>query len=478
MKHAIASLRFSLEEGRPYYLQLVDQIQESIAAGKLALGDKLPSSRALSASLGVSRSTTTKAYDQLLCEGILVSEEKRGVFVAAQLNMNVPGNALSSSQHSQKDSPSRSNEWFFDSGSDVSVFPTKEWAASMRRSWLKPDLTLLQGGYLTGLPDLKVAVADYLFRVRGLQCLPEQVVITAGNRDALMLLQHTLNHLCASPDWWIENPTYTPIRQLFHSQKNKPGYIPIDDEGAGFVPDKAKSNVAILTPNRQYPLGIKMNSARRHQWLQKLQHSDWWLIEDDYDNEFVYQGRSDVPLFQSASLYKEAADKVFFVGSFSKVLFRGLRLGFMVVPLKHLDLIQNSQKRLGSSSSLAIQPAIADYMMNGSFDRHLNRMRRHYRLKRDFLLALLEKYLSDYCTWEKPNNGMHMIVYFKSLSDAQAKTLDQKMMEQGGKWSWLHEHYAKSASVPKALVLGFTAISKERMEKGVMLIVQCLRAKP
>lgn len=495
MKYAIGSLRFSLDEdGEPYYQQLIIQIQQGIVSGELSVGDKLPPTRFLAESLGVSRSTTSRAYDQLLAEGILISKEKRGVFVSA---LPMVGRRVLSSSDVKKanqkvENNQKTKKFGFDAGVDVSVFPTKEWATSMRRSWLNPDLALLQGGYSTGYPDLKDAIVDYLYRVRGLECVAEQIIVTAGNRDSLILLQHALTSTLESKkqtlkttsiSWWLESPTYPPMREVL-SQKDKVHSIHIDDEGpclpedGPFLLEDRPVNVGIITPNRQYPLGVGISSQRRQQWLQKLQElsSDWWLVEDDYDNEFVYQGRSDVPFMQTASIHEKARDRVFFVGSFSKVLFRGLRLGFIVAPIKQIDLIKQSQATLGSSSSLPIQPAVADFMIQGSFDRHINRMRRHYRIKRDFLLALLDEKLSLWFEWKKPRGGMHILIEFKAsvLNAFPYECLDTRiaseLLLQNVHLSTLSSHYVDQTITRQGFVLGFSGPTESAMSKVVYVL--------
>ncbi|MEP0072645.1 MAG: PLP-dependent aminotransferase family protein [Marinomonas sp.] len=492
MKYAMGSLRFSLDEdGAPYYQQLITQIQQGIVSGELSVGDKLPSTRFLAESLGVSRSTTSRAYDQLLAEGVLVSKEKRGVFISAlpMVGRRKPSSddKRASQSRSQRQQTKKSS---FDAGVDVSVFPTKEWATSMRRSWLNPDLDLLQGGYPTGYPDLKEAIVDYLYRVRGLECAVEQIIVTAGNRDSLILLQHAITSLLEpqpsetakkrAVTWWLESPTYPPMREVL--SQNNIHNIAIDEDGP-CLPEDAAINVGIITPNRQYPLGTNISSKRRQEWLQKLQQSssEWWLVEDDYDNEFVYQGRSDVPFMQTASIHETARDRVFFVGSFSKVLFRGLRLGFIVAPLKYLDLVRQSQATLGSSSSLPIQPAVADFMLQGSFDRHINRMRRHYRIKRDFLLALLDDKLSEWFDWKKPRGGMHILIEFKAdvLSAFPETCLDARIASElrlrNACFFTLSSHYVDQASSRQGFLLGFSGPSESTMSKLVGELENWLR---
>lgn len=483
MKYAMGSLRFSLDEdGAPYYQQLITQIQQGIVLGELSVGDKLPSTRFLAESLGVSRSTTSRAYDQLLAEGVLISKEKRGVFVSALTMVGRRKPSANDKRASQsKRQSQQTKKLSFDAGVDVSVFPTKEWAASMRRSWLNPDLDLLQGGYSTGYPDLKEAIVDYLYRVRGLECTAEQIIVTAGNRDSLILLQHAITSLLESQSsetaekeavtWWLESPTYPPMREVL-SPKSNIHNIAIDEDGP-CLPEEAAINVGIITPNRQYPLGTNISSKRRQEWLQKLQQSssEWWLVEDDYDNEFVYQGRSDVPFMQTASIHETARDRVFFVGSFSKVMFRGLRLGFIVAPLKHMDLVRQSQATLGPSSSLPIQPAVADFMLQGCFDRHINRMRRHYRIKRDFLLALLDDKLSEWFDWKKPRGGMHILIEFKpAVLNAFPELCLDAVIASDLRLQNLHlftlsSHYVETPSPRQGFLLGFSGPSESTMEK-------------
>ncbi|PYF80498.1 GntR family transcriptional regulator [Marinomonas alcarazii] len=489
MKHGIGSVRFSLDdEGAPYYQQLIEQIQQGIVSGALSVGDKLPSSRLLAGSLGVSRSTTSRAYDQLIAEGILTSEEKRGVFVAALPMVN-----QSVTKQFRADFLSRSTlstKWAFDSGADVSVFPTKEWAASMRRSWLNPDMTVLQGGYATGYPDLKAEIADYLYRVRGLDCSAEQIIVTAGSRDSLFLLQHAITALegaaGSSMKWWFEEPTYPPIRQAI-SASVKTGDLYIDDDGPCLPESEQISNVAIVTPNRQYPLGVNISVARRQQWLQALHNdsSSWWLVEDDYDNEFIYQGRSNVPFMQTASMHEQARDRVFFVGSFSKVLFRGLRLGFIVAPTRHVAALHKSQRVLGTSASLPMQPAVADFMQQGHFNRHVNKMRRHYRFKRDFLIQLLERQLGAWFEWRKPRGGMHVLIILKSsvVSALSSKTaldqhIAQDLAQQGIELSPLSSHYSDAHCASRlGFLLGFSGAKDETMVHIVVALEHWFKKK-
>lgn len=462
MNHSLASLTFHLEaEAGAYYQQLIDQVKSGIRQLRLNPGDKLPSSRQLAATLGVSRSTVARAYDALLAEGFLVSEAKRGLFVAASARV-----LLNTAQPVRRDLRVEQTPILTcDSGADTAAFPSRDWAASMRRSWLNPDLKVLEGTYSGGYPPLREAIADYLYRVRGVSCSPDQVFVTSGNRDALSVLQHTLDSQTENAYWLLENPSYRPMRALLSHRASGLGTLEVDSEGARLPQQSDSQHVAVITPNRQYPLGISMSPARRQAWLKALQNTpSLWLIEDDYDNEYLYQGRMGVPLMQA-----DTQGRSFLVGSFSKVLFRGLRLGFVVVPPGQIERFRASQHALGASASLPIQPVLADFMRHGRFDRHLNRMRRHYRLKRDRLLALLTDHLAPWLDWQAPHGGMHIRVMLRvdwltTRTPARwDRLIADALADDNVRLEVLSDHYATPDAGEQGFILGFSNPSEATM---------------
>lgn len=461
----IASLALSLDvvSAVPLYEQLRQQLLQAVEQDRLQAGDRLPSSRSLALSLGVSRSVVMQTYDQLICEGVLLSQPKRGVYIATTkwiqpqrrtaMIVKPPREILA-----------------FNSGVDVSQFPSKAWASSMRRAWLNPEPELLTGGFIGGYPPLQQAIVEYLYALRGLECQPEQIILVSGNRDALALLQHALRH--EVEQWLLESPAYPPIREAF--PETQTAHLTVQ-ENDFFPPLKKLRWGAVLTPSRQYPLGFSYSSLAREAWLEALELQHGYIIEDDYDNEFLYQGKGTLPLAQAALRRGAARDRVFYIGSFSKVMFRGLRLGFIVVPLSQVTRLQSSQQALGQSAALPTQPALADFMNSGAFYRHLNRMRRHYRHKRDVLLRLLECHLARWFEWEKPKGGMHIIAYVKAAYalDHWCSGLDQLCREQDLQLSWLDSHYVEKANTPKGLVLGFTGVSEAQLTKMIMLLAHC-----
>ncbi|SBS29108.1 HTH-type transcriptional regulatory protein GabR [Marinomonas aquimarina] len=459
----IASLSLSLEEnGTPRYQQLRQQLLMAMDQGRLQEGDQLPSSRALAQMLGVSRSVVVQAYEELIAEGVLTTQPKRGVFVAQHTLLQAPRS------RAVKTAADASYERF-DSGVDVSVFPNKKWAASMRRAWLNPDPKLLKGEYEAGYPPLQRAICDYLYALRGLECVPEQVLLVAGNHDALTLLQHTLAD--DVEQWLLENPTYPPLRESFAAQTCQ--VLPVSEQGCA-PPTTRLAWAAVLTPNRQYPLGICANPTTRDAWLNALADGHNFVIEDDYDNEFLYQGGLSKPWFQAAQHRPGTCERVFYIGSFSKVLFRGLRLGFIVAPLSQVSALRHSQKELGLFASQTLQPVVADFMVNGAFYRHLNRMRRHYRAKRDYLLQLLAAHLHPWFVWHKPNGGLHIVTYVKEefSSEQWCRELNGGCLQSGLRLSWLQQHYAEQETAPKGLVLGFSAPTEEQLQAWIKRIAE------
>ena len=506
VSNAILTLSIDDSVGKPRYLQLLEQLKKLITSKALKAQDKLPSSRELAGLLGVSRSTSVKCYDILISEGYLLSKPKCGVFVADLIPCEIVSASVTiplKQTHSPALQALNGNGLTsLDSGVDVTVFPHKAWAASMRRSWLKPDAGVMRGLYSDGLPQLKHYLASYLASLRGLECDAEQIIITAGNRDALSILTHALiaqdtqnNHQV-----WLENPCFRAMSQFFNWLGSPLNPLTVDSDGAQlpqFIKTEESTQLALITPNRQYPLGLVMSSVRRQKWLSLLasmnsnigtldEKQGLWLIEDDYDNEFIYQGRMGVPLMNL-----DTSQSTFLVGSFSKVMFRGLRLGFIVAPKRQAQNIIMSQQKLGSSASLPMQSALLDFMETGAFASHLRRMRRHYLEKRNFLEACLNQGLEEYCEWQKTSSGMNTVIYIKNnwlqkypiiqrqggfKSDLLLdEYIAEKLAENAILLSLLSQHYFDKTDLKQGFVLGFSEPNKASIEKVINRLLGVFR---
>lgn len=507
-RNNISSLQFLLsKDSGPLYQQLYQQIVTHIQQGRLMAEDRLPGSRVLSDTLGVSRSTVVNTYDKLIAEGVLISRSKRGIYVSDDacllLEQHKADQEHAEPIHVQETTPLIS----FNSGIDADAFPQQAWLKSMRASWRTPDPMVLGDNCPTGLPALKRAVADYLYQLRGLSCSPEQILITAGSRDALTLIRHALEKAESGVFWQCENPTYPPIRELVRSWRQpeqQQTVLSVDTEGCVTParPEQTQMKVTqkrvaqkratatVLTPNRQYPTGVAMSSTRRQEWMNYLLQGQGWLIEDDYDNEFHYNGKSGIPLMQV-----DRSGRVLFVGSFSKVLFRGLRLGFIVASRELYPLLQQSRIELGGSAALPMQPVVAEFMQNGEFARHINRMRRHYRQKRDYLLNLCEKNLSQWFDWQQPQGGMHLLIFLKPCLVVPPEIGDQPLEQVVSETMLRHrirmqplsghyyhdfrpgltgEHEADGREIPQGFVLGFTGPDEQTLTHMIESLARTL----
>ncbi|GAA0362426.1 PLP-dependent aminotransferase family protein [Bowmanella denitrificans] len=468
---AVLSISLNSQARTALYQQLQAALRQLIQSQRLRPGERLPSSRELAQVLEISRTSALKAYDNLIAEGFLLSLPKRGIYVSD----NLPTIDLCGETSRPTDNLSPLT-LAFDSVADVRHFPSRQWAACLRRSWLNPDPGLMMGQHPSGWPAFKQQVADYLRDLRGLDCSAEQVLITAGNRDALTILVQAL--LKDDTPIWLENPCYVQMASLFALLGKPARAIALDEQGA-IVPDGC-FGMAVITPNRQYPLGTVMSPSRRQDWLTQQQvmakrNKPLWLIEDDYDSEFIYQGRAHVPLMQL-----DGSQSTFFVGSFSKVLFRGLRLGFILAPPAQVQRLKDSQYFLGSSSALGMQPALADFMLGGEFASHLRRMRRFYLNQRDLLLNTLAC-LTPWLTFEKNTGGMHLVAYLKSPWQTLAKdgkAWDAKVAERaeqlGLKLNCLSAHYFQGNPI-SGFVLGYSQLDETQMKYAVGLFKQCLQ---
>ncbi|MGH3145626.1 MAG: PLP-dependent aminotransferase family protein, partial [Rubrobacter sp.] len=333
----------------PYYRQLYEGVRSAILSGLLPVGTRLPSTRTLATELGVSRTTAVTAFDQLLAEGYLEGKVGSGTFVAGSL----PDDLLSVRERVECESgPARSGRRLSGRGAMLAAtpatavrdrgsprafrpgvpaldeFPYAVWRRISGKVWRRPSGGLLGYGDPAGYWPLREAISGHLRTARGVRCLPEQVIVVSGSQQALDLAARVL--LDPGDAVWVEDPGYTGARGALSGAGARLVPVPVDGEGLEVekgIEREPDARLACVTPSHQYPLGVTMNLGRRLVLLGWAGSSGAWVVEDDYDSEYRYTGR---PLEALQGL--DTGERVLYVGTFSKVLFPALRLGYLVVP--------------------------------------------------------------------------------------------------------------------------------------------------
>ena len=464
---ALLSLGVSRSEDVPAYQQIHEQIRRLILERRLAGGLRLPSSRALAEQLGVSRTTATAAYDELAAEGYVQSRRGAGVYVAADL----PDDYLAIRQHkagatkgpavSAKKPPLDRS---FEVGRpDAEAFPSRLWSQLLARSARRDMPALLREPAPNGLPSLREAIARHLRDFRGLACDGRQVLITSGVREALELLCQAL--LAPGAAVIMEDPGYQAARQLFAARGHDVLSVPVDDQGLAVDPEGEAfraAGMALVTPSRHYPLGMPLSAARRLALLDWADRQGAWIIEDDYDSEYRYSGR---PLDALMSL--DRSGRVIYLGSFSKVMFRGLRLGFLVVPDSLVETCAKAQSNLGPQAALVAQPAMASFIAEGHLATHLRRTRRLYAERLKTLQRILAEAFSDVLEPLPQDGGMHVVCELRAALTARCsdRPLCNRAADAGLALTPLSPHYVDNRA-RQGLLLGFTGAEKEAMRSA------------
>lgn len=482
-------LTLGLDRGGPVplYRQLYEQMRDLILCGRMGPGARLPSSRALAQDLGISRNTVSGAFDQLFAEGYIDSQVGSGSFVSMQLSQMTPsakppngrvrqrkrgmskrGSALSAMHATSK----VRHAAFSPSLPDTENFPFKEWTRLMSRTWRHPDATMLRAGDPAGYLPLRRAIANYLATARAVDCAAEEIIIVSGAQQAISLAAHVL--LDEGDPALIEDPGYPGISGALLGAGARLQPVPLDDQGFDvraaekLAPDAYLASVA---PSRQYPMGLTMSLPRRLELLDWAARVDGWIIEDDYNSEYRYTGK---PLASLQGLDRDG--RVVYLGSFSKVLFPSLRLGYLVVPPDLVENFRKARRALDDHPSILAQPALASFIENGMFAAHLRRMRKLYESRQQALLRASERYLSGLLQIEAADAGMHLIAY---PSDDLARRMDdieatRRAAAMGISVYPLSSFYANPKQGLQGLLLGYAAVPEDQMEAAVRTLAAAL----
>jgi GntR family transcriptional regulator / MocR family aminotransferase len=411
----------------PIYLQLYRRYLEAIASGKLMPGDRVPSVRSLASELNLARGTVEVAYQMLANEGYFLAQGAAGTIISPLLKSLTE----SGSKKTKSSSPYQS-EYFQPLANESSpfrlglpaldAFPRKAWARLSGRNLRTLGTSAMTFPDPTGYEPLRRAIATYLGVSRGISCSHEQVFVTAGYRGALELVRQAL--LKPGNVGWFEDPGYIFARQYLEMAGMHLEPIPVDEEGLNVQIGQqraAQARFVVVTPTHQSPLGMALSLPRRLELLDWASRSKAWIIEDDYDSEFRYHGR---PLPALKSLDRD--ERVLYTGTFSKVLFPGLRLAYLVVPASQIGKFRDTLNYLPGPGSIFPQAMVADFMDQGHFGRHLRKMRSLYATRRSYLVDALEDSMGQHLHIQPQAGGIHVLAHLnQQLNDRSIATAAQ-----------------------------------------------------
>ena len=464
----LADTPFVVDRGSsvPLFRQLYERTRAAIASGRLRPGDRLPSARSLAAQLGAARGTIDAAYAILAGEGWIIARGAAGTVVAPQLGASPrpPAATAPSRRRAARADVGEATPRPFRMGLPaLDAFPRKLWARLVAR-----EARLLSIGGL-GYPDpagdrgLREAIAAYLAISRGVSCTPGQVFVTGGYQGALSLVARTV--LAPGSKVWFEDPGYHLARRALVAAGARLVPVPVDNDGMCIdeaIRRAPQASLAVVTPSHQSPFGVALSLPRRLALLAWAEAHSAWVIEDDYDGEFHYAGR---PLPALKSL--DRADVVLYAGSFSKTLFPGLRLGYLVVPERLVERFCAAHL-LGGELGRFEQAVVARFMAEGHFARHLKRMRGLYRSRRAALATALAAAFGDRLRLELQSGGMHLLA--RPAGDAADTELVHLAESQGLAPAPLSAH-AIEADLGPGLLLSFTNIPEAGAEAAAQALL-------
>lgn len=473
------------DKDTPQNRQLYRLIRQAILDKVLAIHSRLPASRELARELGIARNTVLYAYEQLIAEGYLQTRKGSGSFVADSLSeamlkpqpkrgdKRVRAQLDSFSQTSTQTLSQRGHQLIAHAGAaaqqwgafvpgvpDVNQFPFAIWNKIQNKLWRKPELSHLiysQGG---GLPALRKSIADYLKGARSVVCEPEQIIITHGTHQSIDLCLRLLSD--PGDIAWIEDPCYWGARNLLLASGLKIRPIGVDSEGINPTEEDKQviPQFIFVTPSHQYPLGMVMSLSRRRSLLAYAAHHGAWIIEDDYDSEFRYQGR---PLACLQGM--DTADRVLYMGTFSKTMFPGLRLGYLVVPKSYSSSFITGMEELYRSGQASLQACMAEFMRLSYYHAHIRRMRLLYGKRLEKIQQEIKLHFPNGEVQALGSDaGLHLTLSLPSHCNDQL--IAQAALKQGITSRALSSYFHSSEHAKPGLVLGYASVPEETIAQS------------
>ncbi len=460
--------RIDRASGGPVNRQIYQVLREAILSHQLPAGLQLPSSRELAHELAMSRNTVTHAYEQLIAEGYLETRTGAGTFIADTVPDQIV--ELRQNRHSDAEHDGHAGlsnrgaelirragvsvlQWgaFMPGVPDVTQFPSKVWSRLQNKHWRRSRAELLSysqgGGYL----PLREAIAEYLRVARSVNCRTSQVIITTGIHQSIDLAAKLLGE--HGDRAWVEEPCYWGTRSVCKSLGIEPVPIPVDIEGMQVPQDDVLQppRFIFVTPSHQYPLGTIMSLSRRRLLLEYAAAHKSWIMEDDYDSEFRYGSR---PLASLQGL--DTHQRVLYMGTFSKTMFPGLRVGFLVVPEALSEAFATGHSELYRGGQAFTEAILADFMTEGYFASHIRRMRVLYGERLRLLQKAIQRHFGDAIDFSDGDAGLHLALHLPPGCDDVA--ISREALAAGIITRPLSGYYMQAAGARRGLMLGYACV--------------------
>jgi GntR family transcriptional regulator / MocR family aminotransferase len=454
-------------QGKTLTQQVYEQLRQYILNGDLKTDEKLPSTRELANSLGISRNIVLEVYDQLGAEGYLIVRPKSGSFVApgSLFLKNKPDLQVKQSELFTKDHQDMID--FKAATPAMDHFPRKIWGRLAKDVCNDSPDTIFGYQSAEGILALREEISRYIYRTRGVVSEPQQVMITSGATQALSLITELLiknNKFVA-----VEDPVTDEMRTIFSYAGASLCPIPVDDKGInpdGLSQENPPAFIFVL-PSHQFPMGVTLTIQRRIQLIEYAREHNCYIVEDDYDSEFTYEG---TPVHSVQGL---DPGKVIYVGTFSKILSPGLRIGYVVLPQELIEPFKKMKWYTDRHHASLEQLILTKFMKEGHFDRHIRKMKRIYKQRREALVESLKSQFPE-CVILGQAAGMHLVVEIPRVSIHQPLI---EWIQNYGVQVYSVNHYSlvKNVHVNK-MVLGYGSLPLEKIEEGVRRLKEAIES--
>ena len=479
-------VRLDRASSEPLHQQLYRQIREELESGSFdSSTSRVPSSRVLAASLGISRPTVSQAFSKLLAEGYLQARKRSGIFVADHLPATFLKAATppttARTEHSPRVARRVDRMTDFRRGRQLDVgiggppsvtfvaglpavdeFPIAVWERLRAQVLAKKGAHLLRYASSRGEIELRKAIATYLCDFRGANCHPDQIVVVGGMQQAMLTCALAL--INEGEAAWIEDPGFLQARNVLSFVGAKLVPCPIDREGLviGKCSRQNSPRLIFVTPSHQFPFGVTMSLKRRKALIEFAESRDGYILEDDYNSEFRFDGPP-LPCLQGL----DHAGRVIYAGTMSKILYPSLRLGFLIAPPQLVDTLVKVRAVMDQHSPAIDQATLARFITEGFFLSHVKRIRELYAQRRVFFVEQFQKWLGAYFDLDVTPAGLHFVAWLRRKEDF---ALFMRARELTGIWPRPLSFFCIKAQLQPAFVFGFAAWSQAQIERGLAQI--------